>query len=141
MAPKWFNALDTNSRAHRQKVASEEINHWSRDEYSVRDWGPRSRIGFSKSDLLRLSFTQHTYTQLYITGTPPLTRFFGPGKNSVKGKPRNRRSILVVKPQTGEFVIQSPLFAEFLLVLNCIHIFHKVKRNLMQGTFSNTNSF
>ena len=25
-------------------------------------------------------------------GTPPLTRFFGPGKNRVKGKPRYRRS-------------------------------------------------
>ena len=35
--------------------------------------------------------------------TPPLTRFFGPGKNRVKGKPRYRRSILVLKPQNGEF--------------------------------------
>ena len=31
-------------------------------------------------------------------GTPPLTRFFGPRKNRVKGKPRYRRSILVLKP-------------------------------------------
>jgi hypothetical protein len=37
------------------------------------------------------------------TGTPPLTRFFGPGKNRAKGKPRYRRSILVLKPQNGEF--------------------------------------
>ena len=29
--------------------------------------------------------------------------FFGPGKNSVKGKPRYRRSILVLKSQNGEF--------------------------------------
>ena len=36
-------------------------------------------------------------------GTPPLTRFFGPGENRVKGKPRYRRSILVLKPQNGEF--------------------------------------
>ena len=33
------------------------------------------------------------------TGTPPLTRFFGPEKNRVKGKPRFRRSILVLKPK------------------------------------------
>ena len=37
------------------------------------------------------------------TGTPPLTRFFGPGKNRVKGKPRYRRSILVLKPKNGEY--------------------------------------
>ena len=37
------------------------------------------------------------------TGTPPLTRFFGPGENCVKGKPRYRRSILVLKPKKGEF--------------------------------------
>ena len=37
------------------------------------------------------------------TGTPPLTRFFGPGKNRVKGKPRYRRSILVLKPPNGEY--------------------------------------
>ncbi len=38
-----------------------------------------------------------------ITGIPPLTRFFGPRRNRVKGNPRYRRSILVVKPQNGEF--------------------------------------
>ena len=32
-----------------------------RDEYSVWGWGPRSRLGFSKSGLLRLSFT-HVYS-------------------------------------------------------------------------------
>ena len=37
------------------------------------------------------------------TGTPPLTRFFGPQKNRVKGKPRYRRSILILKHQNGEF--------------------------------------
>ena len=31
-------------------------------------------------------------------GTPPLTRFFGPGK------PRYRRSILVLKSKNGEFI-------------------------------------
>ena len=39
---------------------------------------------------------------LFSTGTPPLTRFFGPGKNRVKGKLRYRRSILVLKPQNGD---------------------------------------
>ena len=40
---------------------------------------------------------------MFDTGTPPLMWFFGPGKNRVKGKPRYRRSILVLKPQNGEF--------------------------------------
>ena len=57
------------------------------------------------------------------TGTPPLTRFFGPGKNRVKGKPRYRRSILVLKPQNGEFKSSKSTFSQ---------VFHKVKRNLMQ---------
>ena len=42
-------------------------------------------------------------SSLANTGTFPLTRFFGPGKNRVKGKPRYRRSILILKPQNGEF--------------------------------------
>ena len=46
-----------------------------------------------------------------ITGTPPLTRFFGPGKNRVKGKPRYRRSILVLKPQNGEFSSSKSTFS------------------------------
>ena len=29
---------------------------------------------------------------VHTSGTPPLTLFFGPGKNRVKGKPRYRRS-------------------------------------------------
>jgi hypothetical protein len=37
------------------------------------------------------------------TGTPPLTRFFGSGKNLVKGKLCYRRSILVLKHQNGEY--------------------------------------
>ena len=44
------------------------------------------------------------------TGTPPLTRFFGPGKNSVKGKPRYRRSILVLELQKGEFELPKSTF-------------------------------
>ena len=48
-------------------------------------------------------YTNHTeakrqYGVVFTTGTPPLTRFFGPGKNRVKGKPHYRRSILVLKP-------------------------------------------
>ena len=31
------------------------------------------------------------------------TRFFGPGKKRIKGKPRYRRSSLVLKPQNGEY--------------------------------------
>ena len=54
------------------------------------------------------------------TGTPPLTRFFGPGKNRVKGKPRYRRSILVLKPQNGEFDNPKSTFPKFLLLLKII---------------------
>ena len=35
--------------------------------------------------------------------TPLLMRFFGPGKIRVKGKPRYRRSIFVLKPKNGEY--------------------------------------
>ena len=44
------------------------------------------------------------------TGTPPLTWFFGPWDNRVKGKPRYRRSILVLKPQNGEFELPKSTF-------------------------------
>ena len=47
---------------------------------------------------------------LFCTGTPPLTWFFGPGKYRVKGKPRYRRSILVLKPQNGEFELPKSTF-------------------------------
>ena len=47
------------------------------------------------------------------TGTPPLTRFFGPGKNRVKGKPRYRRSILVLKPKNGEFEGSKSTFSQY----------------------------
>ena len=50
-----------------------------------------------------LKVTQKFHTKKPYTGTPPLTWFFGPGKNRVKGKPRYRRSILVLKPQNREF--------------------------------------
>ena len=69
------------------------------------------------------------------TGTPPLTRFFGPGKNRVKGKPRYRRSILVLKPQNGEFETSkstfSLVFTSVKLQLHYEYLFHKVKRNLI----------
>ena len=45
------------------------------------------------------------------TGTPPLTRFFGPRKNRVKGKPRYRRSILVLKPKNGEYKSSKSTFS------------------------------
>ena len=58
------------------------------------------------------------------TGTPPLTRFFGPGKNRVKGKPRYRRSILVLKPQNGEFFI-TLVTVIVILLLKCFFCFMK----------------
>jgi len=54
--------------------------------------------------------------QIKVTGTPPLTRFFGPGENLVKGKPRYRRSILVLKPQNGEFDNPKSTFSLVFLV-------------------------
>ena len=50
--------------------------------------------------------------EILNTGTPPLTRFFGPGKKRVKGKPRYRRSILVLKPQNGEFESSKSTFPQ-----------------------------
>ena len=72
------------------------------------------------------------------TGTPPLMRFFGPGKNRVKGKPRYRRSVLVLKPQNGDFEYSkstfSLLFTSAELQLQSLHLYlYKLKRNLMQG--------
>ena len=40
----------------------------------------------------------------FSTGTPPLTRFFGPGKNLVKGR------FIVLNPQNGEFESQKSTF-------------------------------
>ena len=56
------------------------------------------------------------------TGTPPLTRFFGPGINRVKGKPRYRRSILVLKSKNGEYETQSPLFEQSALQTKVIKV-------------------
>ena len=41
----------------------------------------------------RTSLVHERRKTFICTGTPPLTRFFGPGKNRVKGKPCYRRSI------------------------------------------------
>ena len=43
-------------------------------------------------------------------GTPPLARFFGAQKNSVKGKLRYRRSILVLKHENGTFLLLKSTF-------------------------------
>ena len=51
-------------------------------------------------------------------GTPPLTWFFGPRKNRVKGKPRYRRSILVLKPQNGEYESSKSSFLWEMGLLN-----------------------
>ena len=40
---------------------------------------------------------------------------FGPGKNRVKGNPRYRRSILVLKPQNGEFESSKSTFLRIFL--------------------------
>ena len=59
------------------------------------------------------------------TGTPPLTLFFGPGKNRVKGKLRYRRSILVLKPQNGEFTTSKSTFSQvFTSVKLQLHSLH-----------------
>ena len=68
-------------------------------------------------------FVGTEFTHLY-TGTPPLTRFFGPRKNRVKGKLRYRRSILVVKPKNGEFLsskstFRAKLYYTIIKSVNC----------------------
>ena len=46
----------------------------------------------------------------FYTGSPPLTRFFGPEKNRVKGKPCYRRSIFVLKQGNGTFLFPKSTF-------------------------------
>ena len=76
------------------------------------------------------------------TGTPPLTRFFGPGKNRVKGKPRYRRSILVLKPQNGEFETLKSTFSivftsvQLKLQLQLLHLYLSSKRNCSRNAVS-----
>ena len=65
-------------------------------------------------------------------------QIFGTQKNRVKGKPRYRRGILVLKPQNGDFQHSkstfSLLFTSAELQLQSLHLYlYKVKRNLMQG--------
>ena len=50
-----------------------------------------------------------------ITGTAPLTRFFGTGKNRVKGKPR-------FSTKTQKRGIESPLSSKFLQVKTAITV-------------------
>jgi hypothetical protein len=70
--------------------------------------------------------------------SPPLTRFFGPGKNRVKGKPRYRRSILILKHQNGEFGNPKSTFSlAFTNVKRQLHSLHLYfsysKKEPMQG--------
>ena len=55
------------------------------------------------------------------------TRFFWPGKNRVEGKPRYRRSILVLKPQNGEFEDSKSTFSlgvtSVKLQLQSLHLY------------------
>ena len=55
--------------------------------------------------------SEQRFVNFLDTGTPPLTQFFWPRKNRVKGKPRYRRSILVLKPQNGEFESSKSIFS------------------------------
>ena len=73
-----------------------------------------------------------TKTDLQIagTGTPPLTRFFGPGKNRVKGKPHYRRSILVLKLQNGEFESSKSTFSHKCNDCNCIFTLVKTREKV-----------
>ena len=80
--------------------------------------------------------TNQLLEKLGSTGTPPLTRFFGPDKNHVKGKQRYRRSILVLKSQNGEFENSkstfSLAFTSVRLQLHSLHfLFHKMQGNFL----------
>ena len=86
---------------------------------------------------------------LLCTGTPPLMRFLGLEKNALKvnrviGKPRYRRSILVLKPQIGEYESLNPCFLEFFTYF----IFHTIldiislaKTNLFEQRFESYNPY
>ena len=68
------------------------------------------------------------YTYGMYTGTPPLTRFFGPWENCVKGKPHYRRSILVLKPKNGEYTYKYKVhffasFSSVKLQLQSLHLY------------------
>ena len=60
--------------------------------------------GLAVENLSKIEVSNFPFNlRLPLTGTPPLTRFFGPEENRVKGKPHYRRSILVLKPKNGEY--------------------------------------
>ena len=61
-------------------------------------------IGIPKSTIANKSLI------ISETGTPPLARLFGTQKNSVKGKPRCRRSILVLKQENRTFLLPKSSF-------------------------------
>ena len=79
---------------------------WYQSEPSDFPYSPNQFLGW---DFFCCFLQQNSSTR--NTGTPPLTRFFGPWKNRVKGKPRYRRSILVLKPQNGEFEASKSTFS------------------------------
>ena len=67
--------------------------------------------------------------------------FFVPGNNRIKGKPRYRRSILVLKPQNGEFEASkstfSLVFASVKLQLQSLHLYlSQSKKELDAGDFN-----
>ena len=58
----------------------------------------------------------HWFLTIHTTGTPPLTRFFGTQKNRVKGKPRYRRSVLLVKQENGTLLLPKSTFWDNILL-------------------------
>ena len=66
----------------------------------------------------------------FSTGTPPLTRFFGPWKNCVKGKPRCRRSILILQVSVVIWFAPWPPVRESQVRIRSPH------RNLTSGLLS-----
>ena len=97
-----------------------------------------NKVVVSYSFLHQFLSLKHVEFVSKSTGTPPLTRFFGPWKNRVKGELRYKRSILVLKPQNVEFEDSkstfSLVFTSVKLHLHSLHLIcHKAKRDLMQG--------
>ena len=90
--------LDFMALVKRKNFLLRPRSTWQRK--STMAWFSRCRIRLLELWSFRLQIQVQSSR---YTGTPPLTRFFEPGKNRVKGKPCYRRSILVLKPQNGEF--------------------------------------
>ena len=78
-----------------------------------------NKVVVSYSFLHQFLSLKHVEFVSKSTGTPPLTRFFGPWKNRVKEKACYRRSILVLKPKNREFESSKSTFS---LVFTCVKL-------------------